>query len=71
MLRRLSGSGCCFNNWTMPTIFPRRPGTMRWKFSPTSLKKDMSKFVIEDIPRYTVYPVVFNAWDPAAFVATS
>jgi cytochrome P450 len=31
---------------------------------PTSLKKNMSKFSIEDIPRYTSYPVVFNQWDP-------
>jgi hypothetical protein len=29
---------------------------------PESLKKDMSKFAIEDIPRYTAYPTVF--FDP-------
>jgi cytochrome P450 len=32
---------------------------------PTDLKKDLSKFSIEDIPRYTAYPVIFTDWDPA------
>jgi hypothetical protein len=32
---------------------------------PTDLKKDLSKFSIEDIPRYTAYPAVFTEWDPA------
>jgi cytochrome P450 len=30
---------------------------------PESLKKNMSKFRIEDIPRYTKYPVVFTSWE--------
>ena len=30
---------------------------------PESLKKNMSKFRIEDIPRYTKYPVVFTNWE--------
>lgn len=38
-----------------------RPDT---RTAPTALKKDMSKFEIEDIPRYTAYPVVFADWDP-------
>jgi cytochrome P450 len=33
---------------------------------PTDLKKDLSKFSIENIPRYTAYPVVFTEWDPAS-----
>ena len=30
---------------------------------PESLRKNMSKFRIEDIPRYTKYPVVFTNWE--------
>jgi cytochrome P450 len=30
--------------------------------APIDLKKDMGKFSIEDIPRYTSYPVVFRTW---------
>lgn len=32
---------------------------------PVDLKKDMSKFEIENIPRYIKYPVVFRDWKPA------
>ena len=28
--------------------------------APVGLKKDMSKFLVEDIPRYLKYPVVFD-----------
>jgi cytochrome P450 len=31
---------------------------------PVGLEKDMSKFEVEDIPRYTEYPAVFDHWDP-------
>jgi cytochrome P450 len=31
---------------------------------PVSLQKNMSKFALEDIPRYTSYRVVFPDWDP-------
>ena len=31
---------------------------------PTALKKVMDRFTIEDIPRYTRYPVVLADWDP-------
>jgi hypothetical protein len=30
---------------------------------PVGLDKDMSKFEVEDIPRYVKYPVVFDNWD--------
>jgi cytochrome P450 len=33
---------------------------------PVDLKKDMDKFSIENIPRYTKYPVVFRNWDASA-----
>jgi len=36
------------------------------RHEPVSLKKDMSKFEIEDIPRYTQYPVVFTSWDASS-----
>jgi cytochrome P450 len=32
---------------------------------PVGLDKDMSKFEVEDIPRYTEYEVVFDDWDPS------
>jgi hypothetical protein len=32
---------------------------------PVDLKKDMGKFSIENIPRYTKYPVVLRTWDAA------
>ena len=31
---------------------------------PTSLRKVMDRFSIEDIPRYTKYPIVLDDWDP-------
>jgi cytochrome P450 len=31
---------------------------------PVDLDKDMSKFEVEDIPRYVKYPVVFDNWQP-------
>jgi hypothetical protein len=33
---------------------------------PVDLKKDMDKFSIENIPRYTKYPVVFRNWEGSA-----
>ena len=33
--------------------------------APVDLKKNMDKFSVEDIPRYTSYPVVFRTWSPA------
>jgi hypothetical protein len=30
---------------------------------PVGLDKDMSKFEVEDIPRYVKYPVVFDNWE--------
>ena len=33
---------------------------------PVGLEKDMSKFEVEDIPRYTEYSAVFDDWDPTA-----
>jgi hypothetical protein len=30
---------------------------------PVDLDKDMSKFEVEDIPRYVKYPVVFDNWE--------
>jgi hypothetical protein len=32
---------------------------------PVGLEKDMSKFEVEDIPRYVEYSAVFDNWDPA------
>jgi cytochrome P450 len=32
---------------------------------PVGLEKDMTKFEVEDIPRYTEYQAVFDDWDPA------
>lgn len=31
---------------------------------PVDLEKDMNKFAIENIPRYTKYPVIFHNWQP-------
>ena len=38
---------------------------------PVGLEKDMSKFEVEDIPRYIEYEVVFDDWDPAVGVPGS
>jgi cytochrome P450 len=39
--------------------------------APTDLKKDLSKFSIEEIPRFTSYPVIFTEWDPATAAGES
>jgi cytochrome P450 len=39
--------------------------------TPSDLKKDMDKFSVEDIPRYTSYPVVFRSYEPSEFQAVS
>jgi hypothetical protein len=38
---------------------------------PVGLDKDMSKFEVEDIPRYTQYEVVLDDWVPASCDAAS
>jgi hypothetical protein len=38
---------------------------------PVDLKKDMDKFSIENIPRYTSYPAVFRAWSPSLLESTA
>ena len=37
--------------------------------TPIDLKKDMDKFSVEDIPRYTSYPVVFRGFEPSLLEA--
>lgn len=38
--------------------------------APVDLKKDMDKFCVEDIPRYTSYPAVVRNYDPAVLEAS-